>query len=281
VTSSGEVLALSPGSATISATSGGVRGEATVQVSGEPVARVEVQPLATTVAPGDSVRFQATAFASDGAPLLGRVVTWSVETGTIATLRPTGWAVGQANGTTRVFATVGGVRGEATLSVRAASSIGSVTVTPSQASLSVGETVQLSATALAGDGSLITPPPTFTWSSGDDDVATVSTSGLVTAMAPGDATITASAAGTNGTSAITVLAGPVTTVEIEPSAISMVIGSALPFAARGRDAAGNEVTGAPITWSSTNSNVVSVNGNGVATANGLGNAFIKATIEGL
>jgi uncharacterized protein YjdB len=75
VTSSGEVLALSPGSATISATSGGVRGEATVQVSGEPVARVEVQPLATTVAPGDSVRFQATAFASDGAPLLGRVVT--------------------------------------------------------------------------------------------------------------------------------------------------------------------------------------------------------------
>ncbi|HUG60342.1 MAG TPA: Ig-like domain-containing protein, partial [Methylomirabilota bacterium] len=64
VTSTGEVLALGPGTATISATSGGVRGEATVQVSGEAVARVEVQPLATSVQPGDSVRFQATAFAT-------------------------------------------------------------------------------------------------------------------------------------------------------------------------------------------------------------------------
>ena len=281
VTSTGEVLGLSPGTATISATTGGVRGEATVQVSGEPVARVEVQPLATTVEPGDSVRFQATAFANDGAPLLGRTITWSVETGAVATIRQNGWAIGQTNGITRIFATIAGVRGEATLSVRAASAIGSVTVSPAQHSLAPGETVQLTATARTGDGTIVTPPPTFTWTTSDADVATVSPSGLVTADETGTATITASASGASGTSVITVQAGPVATVEIEPSAISMVIGSALAFAATGKDAAGNEVTGATITWTSSNSSVASVNANGVATANALGNVFIVATISGI
>lgn len=79
----------------------------------------------------------------------------------------------------------------------------SVSVAPSSASIDVGGTVQLTATA--------SPPKsaaTFSWSSSNAAVATVSSNGLVTGVGAGTATIGATAGGVTGTSAITVTAAP-------------------------------------------------------------------------
>jgi Big-like domain-containing protein/calcineurin-like phosphoesterase family protein len=79
----------------------------------------------------------------------------------------------------------------------------SISVSPSSATVAIGATVQLSATA--------TPPgsaTSFTWASSNSAVATVSATGLVTGVASGSATISASAGGKSGTSAITVPASP-------------------------------------------------------------------------
>lgn len=65
------------------------------------------------------------------------------------------------------------------------STSGSVTISQSNGSIAVGETLNLTATA--SDSSAIT------WSSSDEEVATVSNSGVVTGVAEGNATITASA----------------------------------------------------------------------------------------
>src|SRR4051812_31282059 len=73
----------------------------------------------------------------------------------------------------------------------------SITVSPSSASVVAGNSVQLTATATPGNLS-----PTYVWSSSNAAVATVSQSGLVSAIAQGSATITASSGGVNGTSAI-------------------------------------------------------------------------------
>ena len=75
----------------------------------------------------------------------------------------------------------------------------SITVSPSSASITAGQTIQLTATA--------SPPntaTTFTWASANTAVATVSTSGLVTAVAQGTTSITASSGGVTGSSTITV-----------------------------------------------------------------------------
>jgi len=75
----------------------------------------------------------------------------------------------------------------------------SITVSPSSASITAGQTIQLTATA--------SPPntaTTFTWASANSAVATVSTSGLVTAVAQGTTSITASSGGVTGSSTITV-----------------------------------------------------------------------------
>jgi len=82
----------------------------------------------------------------------------------------------------------------------------SVTVTPASASLTVGQTAQLTATPRDAAGTALTGRA-VTWSTSAGGVATVSGSGLVTAVAAGSATITATSEGQSGTAAVTVTTG--------------------------------------------------------------------------
>ena len=82
-----------------------------------------------------------------------------------------------------------------------------VTVAPSTSTREVGQTVQLTATALDKKGSVVSGV-TFTWGSSAPSVATVNASGLVTAVAAGMATITATGGGKNGNASVTVNAPP-------------------------------------------------------------------------
>jgi DNA/RNA endonuclease G (NUC1) len=81
--------------------------------------------------------------------------------------------------------------------------IASVTVAPTTATVQIGATQALTATAKDANQLTVTTA-TFTWASSDETVATVSATGVVTAVAPGSATITASSVGFNGTAVITV-----------------------------------------------------------------------------
>ncbi len=85
----------------------------------------------------------------------------------------------------------------------------SVVVTAESDTLfSAGETTQLSATARDASGNVMAIE-SFTWTSSDEAVVTVNTSGLATAAGPnGSATITASTRGIEGTTAIDVVTGP-------------------------------------------------------------------------
>jgi uncharacterized protein YjdB len=83
-----------------------------------------------------------------------------------------------------------------------------VEVAPTSAVLTaLGESVQLSATALTTAGTVM-GHKTFTWSSSDTNVATVSSEGLVTAAGPGNVTITATTDRTDGTATVTVTLTP-------------------------------------------------------------------------
>ena len=79
--------------------------------------------------------------------------------------------------------------------------VNSVKVTPASAALQAGQTVQLTATSKPGGAS-------FIWATSNQSVATVTQSGLVTGIAAGTVTITASAGGKTGSSVITVTAAP-------------------------------------------------------------------------
>lgn len=77
-----------------------------------------------------------------------------------------------------------------------------VTVRPARATLEAGRTLQLTASLKSGKQA------SFTWISSNPSVARVSSTGLVTAVAPGSTTITATSGGRSGTSTVTVTAPP-------------------------------------------------------------------------
>ena len=80
-----------------------------------------------------------------------------------------------------------------------------VTVTLSASSLTVGASTQASAEAFDATGQSVDEAP-VTWTTSDASVATVSSSGLVSAVGAGTATIAATADGQSGSADLTVIA---------------------------------------------------------------------------
>jgi Tol biopolymer transport system component len=74
---------------------------------------------------------------------------------------------------------------------------------PSGSTVSIGSTLQLTPTLKDASGNALNGR-IVTWSSSDESVAKVDASGLVTAVGPGTATITATSEGKSGTATITV-----------------------------------------------------------------------------
>jgi uncharacterized protein YjdB len=159
--------------------------------------------------------------------------------------------------------------------------VATVAISPAAASLAVGATQQLTATAKDASGTTISGK-TFTWASSNTAVATVNSSGLVTGRAGGTATITASVDGKNGTASITVTAAAptVATVSVTPASASVAVGATQQLTATARDAAGTTISGKTFTWASSNTAVATVSSAGLVTGRAGGSATITATVDG-
>jgi len=107
----------------------------------------------------------------------------------------------------------------------------------------------------------------------------VSSTGVVTGVAEGSATITATSEGRSGSTTVTVVS-PVATISISPAAPTIREGATLQLAATARDASGAVLTGRTVTWSTSNAGKVAVSSTGVVTGVADGSATITATSEG-
>ncbi|HEX6927566.1 MAG TPA: Ig-like domain-containing protein [Longimicrobiaceae bacterium] len=278
ISNTGLATARAAGTATIRATIEGRVGTAAVAVGVQPVATVEVTPTNAALEVGQTRTFQATTRAANGAVLTGRAVAWSSSDETVATVTSAGLVRGVGPGEATISATSEGKRGTATVTVNP-KPVATVSVSPDEATLTVGATQQLNATLRAGDGSVLNGRA-VAWSSSDEDVATVDNSGRVTAVAAGKATITARSEGRSGTATITVIPKPVATVEVSPDGATLLVGEKQQFRARALASDGSELTGRPVTWSSSDPDIVEISSTGLATALAAGAATIRATIEG-
>jgi uncharacterized protein YjdB len=91
---------------------------------------------------------------------------------------------------------------------RSAAQLASLSVTPASSSPQAGTTVRLAASATYSDGTTADVTSQAAWTTSSAAVATVSASGLVTAVAPGAATISATLSGVTASSSITVTPAP-------------------------------------------------------------------------
>ena len=280
VSASGLVTAKAAGSATITATSEGKSGTATISVQAltVPVASVTVNPLSAALLVGQTVQLAATPKDSAGNALTGRAVTWASGNTTVASVSASGLVTAKAAGSATITATSEGKSGTASVTVTTAP-VASVTVTPTTASLLVGQTVQLAAAPRDSAGNALNGRA-VTWASSNTGVASVSASGLVTARAAGSATITATSEGKSGTSSLTVSAVPVASVTVSPASASVGVGSTVQLTATPRDSAGNPLSGRTVSWTSSNGGVANVTATGLVTGVSTGSATITATSGG-
>jgi len=278
VSGSGVVTGAAVGTATITATSEGKSGSATITVSTVPVATVTVAPPSAGLNTGQTVQLSATTRDSLGNVLAGRVVTWGSSAPSVATVTSGGLVTGVAAGTATMTATSEGKSGTSAITVTFVP-VATVTVTPASANLAVGQTVQLTATTKDANGNPLSGR-TITWSSSNTAVATVTTSGSVKGVTAGSATITATSEGQSGASAISVRIVPVATVAVSPASASVQVGGTVQLTAVTKDSVGNTLTGRTITWASSNSTVATVSTTGLVSGLLIGSATITATSEG-
>lgn len=142
-----------------------------------------------------------------------------------------------------------------------------VVVDPAVATIQVGNTKQLTAT--------VTPEgaATVAWESSNPTVATVDDKGLVTAVAKGEAYITATAGGKVGMCSVTVFEEGQTVVTLDKPSLSLVKGKSDTLHATVEPA--EKVS--ELVWSSDNEAVATVK-DGVVTAVAKGSANIKAAV---
>ena len=144
---------------------------------------------------------------------------------------------------------------------------------------SLGDTQQLTATVRDQNGATMSQTP-VTLVSSASNVASVSSTGLVTAVADGTAAVTATLGSATGTASVTVqqvaaevtlspsslvLAGPGTTETVTASVI---------------DAGGSEIVNPDLTWSSSDESIATVSGSALVTAVASGSATITVTNGG-
>ena len=254
---------------------------AVVTATAVPVAQVAVLPTSATASVASTVQFVAIPLDSTGTALGGRVITWASSNSSVASVDGSGLATSVTAGSATITATSEGHSGSAALTVSAVTlPVATVTVSPASASVTAGQTVQLTATPKDANGNTLTGR-TINWTSSNTSVATVSSSGLVSGVVAGLATITATAEGKSGTSAITVTAVtvPVATVTVSPASASVPAGQTAQLTATPKDASGNPLTGRTITWGSSNSSVATVSSSGLVSGVTTGSATITATSE--
>jgi uncharacterized protein YjdB len=243
------------------------------------VAAIVVSPSSSTLALNAQLPLQALAQDGSGALVPLSSVTWTVHDPNVANVSAEGVVTALALGTTQVAASAYGQSGYATITVTKVP-VASVVVLPETVDAGIGSKTQLTATTYDASNNILTDRAVI-WASSNQAVATVSTSGLVTAVAPGTAQITGASEGKSDASVVTVRPGAVATVSVTPNSVTMSTGTTTALSATAKDASGTVIIGKSATWSSSNLNVATVSDGGLVSAKAPGNATITATIDGV
>jgi len=141
-------------------------------------------------------------------------------------------------------------------------------------SINVGQTDQMVAVGTFDDGSRQNVSATWSITTGNNSVATISATGLVKAVALGTATVMAASSGITGTASVTVCSNTITAITISPTD-QTISQSANTLQYTAKDQAGNNITDV-VTWTSSSTSVAQISGTGLATFEGTGTTTITA-----
>ncbi|WP_367139608.1 Ig-like domain-containing protein [Saccharothrix sp. HUAS TT1] len=156
-----------------------------------------------------------------------------------------------------------------------------VDITPVDPELLEGTAQQLVATATHSDGTSLPVTAVAAWSSSAPTIAAVTPAGVVSALAPGTAAITATYRGQSGTTQVTVTELPVTTVTVTPATASVEEGDTTQLAATATRTDGSTIVVTDrAAWTSSATGTATVDASGLVTGVAPGTATITAAYGG-
>ncbi|MCY4573137.1 MAG: Ig-like domain-containing protein [Gemmatimonadetes bacterium] len=274
VSTGGLVTAVGNGSAAITATSGNASGGAGVRVS-QVLVLFEVSPsTGTLVSFGETLQLDARPLDANNNVIPGVSVEWSSADASVATVDGDGLVTAVANGNVDVTAT--GRGSTATAAVTVDQQAARVDVSPLANTFpALGDTVRLTAEPFDANGNAVVDAD-LEWSSTDQAVAAVDSTGLVTAIGNGNASITATAGDASGAADVTVSQVLVGVGIVPANKTLFALGDTVRLMAAGRDANGNAMGSFSFTWSSENEAVATVDAAGLVTAVRTGGTDILA-----
>ena len=149
--------------------------------------------------------------------------------------------------------------------------------------MSVGANVQAKLQAFTADGTMTEVTANANWTSSSETVATVSSTGLVTALAQGETTLAASFQSFNASVNVTVLSADdqLITLLISPDNQEITVGQTQMFTAKAIYNSGTQRdVSASATWTVGDASVLQVNSSGLVTALTEGQSSLLANYNG-
>ena len=279
VSNAGMLTAISDGESTITASVEGVSGFATVTVSGAPVASISVSAQSASISVGQTQQLTASVSDAGGNILNDRIMSWTTSNEASATVSNAGLVTGIALGSSTITGTSEGKSATVVVEV-SVSPVSSVSVTPQSVKLSAGQTQQLSETVTDKDGNVLSGF-VIIWSSTNSASVTVSNTGLITGIAPGSSSITATIEGKIATASVNVAKAAVSSIGLKPNLSVVRIDENQQVIATVKSTSGGELLGVRLNWSSSDSSIATVSTTGVVTGKSVGTATIIVSFGGV
>jgi len=279
ISSSGLLTTISSGSVNITASFAGFSDSA----SGNVITRTDltISNFSGTLKTGATEQFSAIATYSDSSTEdLSNSATWSSSDSGIASISTSGLLTTLSAGSVNITASFGGLSDSASGNVIALTTL---TVNDFSGTLKTGVTEQFSATATYSDSSTEDLTNTASWSSSDTDIASISSSGLLTTLSAGSVNITASFGGFSDTAPGSIIT--LNSITINALSHNLKIGESEQLVATGTYSdSSTENLSSNVTWLSSDSNIASLSSTGLLTSVAIGTVVLSASnseFEGL
>ncbi len=264
VDADGTVTGVALGEVTVTAMCDGVTAECKVTVVPTPAESLTLEPETAELNVGESLTLIAIVLPEDATY---KTPEWISSDPSIASVDADGVVTALSRGTVTITATL--VDGQtATCEVTVYAPAKGITLDPTEMTLEKGTTGTITAT--------IDPVDTtdeLVWSSADESIATVDDRGVVTAVAPGTAVITARCGEQEAECAVTVIISP-TELILDPTEVELLVTEQTSLTAT---VFPEDTTDKTVTWTSSNPSIASVDADGVVTALYKGTVTITAT----
>ncbi len=232
---------------------------------GEP-SWLEVVPDAVSLGIGTAATFEVHAYDEYGEEVFGLDYNWTSLNG-LGTVLAFGeghvsaaYIAGTVTGSDVLQAATWGLTVSATISILPGP-VSQVVVSPASAEVEVGGSQQFSASAYDAFGNEISGL-TIVWGA-SASAGTITQAGVLTAsQTVGSGTVIATVGSVSKSAAVEVVPGPLASIVVSPTSITIQVGSMTSLVASAEDQYGNEIDGASFAWSTTRGSITPISTNG-------------------